>query len=75
MGTQSTTNETNKIEMGNQPTKSYRADIYNFDIETQNSIVYLTINNVISWEWLKMRLTREELKNFANFLNSYLDNI
>ena len=48
---------------------SYRADIYNFDIETINSIVYLTINNVISWEWLKMRLTREELKGLADFIN------
>ena len=68
MGTQSTPNETNRIVMGNEPAKSYRADIYNFDIETKNSIVYLTINNVISWEWLKMRLTREELKRLADFI-------
>lgn len=52
---------------------SYRADIYNFDIETQNSIIYLTINNVISWEWLKMRLTKQELKGLADFILKTMD--
>ena len=54
--------------MGQEPTKSYRADIYKFDINTKNSIVNLTINNVISWDWLRMRLTRSELKGLADFI-------
>jgi hypothetical protein len=28
----------------------------------------LTINNVISWEWIKMKLTKEEAKGLADFL-------
>jgi len=33
----------------------------------------LVINNVISWEWQKLKLTREELKGLANFINSFID--
>jgi hypothetical protein len=33
----------------------------------------LTINNVISWEWTKMKLTRNELKGLADFLNQFLE--
>jgi hypothetical protein len=61
-------NQTNEIETGIEPTKSYRADIYTFDIDTKNSIVDLTINNVISWDWLRMRLTGSELKGLADFI-------
>jgi hypothetical protein len=67
-------NQSNQIEKGIEPTKSYRADIYKFDINTKNSIVNLTINNVISWDWLRMRLTRSELKGLADFINNYLEN-
>ena len=34
----------------------------------------LTINNVISWEWTKMKLTRSELKGLADFICKYLEN-
>jgi hypothetical protein len=66
-------NQTNEIETGIEPTKSYRADIYKFDIDTKNSIVNMTINNVISWEWLRMRLTKNELKGLADFIYKYLE--
>jgi len=67
-------NQSNQIEKGIEPTKSYRADIYKFDINTKNSIVNLTINNVISWDWLSMRLRKDELKGLADFINNYLEN-
>jgi hypothetical protein len=67
-------NQSNQIEKGIEPTKSYRADIYKFDINTKNSIVDLTINNVISWDWLSMRLRKDELKGLADFINNYLEN-
>jgi hypothetical protein len=67
-------NQSNQIEKGIEPTKSYRADIYTFDINTKNSIVNLTINNVISWDWLSMRLRKDELKGLADFINNYLEN-
>jgi hypothetical protein len=53
---------------------SYKADIYNFDIEQSGKIINLTINNVISWDWLKMKLTKEEIKGLADFLNKHLEN-
>jgi hypothetical protein len=58
---------------------SYTADIFNFDMELwkqeepKGELFNLTINNVISWEWTKMKLTREELKGLANFINSFVD--
>lgn len=53
---------------------SYKADIYNFDMENFGSVFDLTINNVISWEWVKIKLTKEEVKGLANFLNQFVEN-
>jgi hypothetical protein len=58
---------------------SYKADIFNFDMELwkqeepKGELFNFTINNVISWEWQKLKLTREELKGLANFINSFID--
>jgi hypothetical protein len=47
---------------------SYKADVFNFDVEQSGEVINLTINNVISWEWMKMKLTKEETKGLADFL-------
>jgi hypothetical protein len=52
---------------------SYKADVFNFEMEKFGSIFNLTINNVISWEWMKFKFTKEELKGLANFINSFVD--
>jgi len=58
---------------------SYKADVFNFDMECwkqedpKGELFNFTINNVISWEWQKLKLTREELKGLANFINSFVD--
>ena len=58
---------------------SYKADIFNFDMELwkqeepKGELFNLTINNVISWEWMKFKFTKEELKGLANFINSFVD--
>jgi hypothetical protein len=52
---------------------SYKADVFNFTAEQNGSIIDLTINNVISWEWVNMKLTREEIKGLAQFLNNFSD--
>jgi hypothetical protein len=52
---------------------SYRADIYNFEMEKFGSLLNLTINNVISWEWTKMQLTKDEIKGLASFLNQFVN--
>lgn len=53
---------------------SYKADIYNFEMEKFGSLLNLTINNVISWEWVKINLTKEEIKGLASFLNQFVEN-
>ncbi len=52
---------------------SYKADIYNFEMEKFGSLLNLTINNVISWEWVKMKLTKDEIKGLASFLNQFVE--
>lgn len=58
---------------------SYKADIFNFDMECwkqedpKGELFNLTINNVISWEWTKMKLTRDEIKGLTNFLNQFIE--
>jgi hypothetical protein len=57
---------------------SYKADIFNFDMECwrqeepKGELFNFTINNVISWEWTKMKLTRSEIKGLADFLNQFI---
>lgn len=52
---------------------SYQADIFNFDLEQHGNIINLTINNVISWDWQKMRLIKDEIRGLANFLNQFVE--
>lgn len=53
----------------------YKADNFIIDIEHQNNIINLTISNSISsgsilwWDYMKMRLTKEEAKGLADFIN------
>jgi len=52
---------------------THKVDIFTFDLEKFGGIVNLTISNSISWDWMKMKLTREELKGMADFFNKFLD--
>ena len=52
---------------------SYKADVFTFDLERFGSLLNLTINNSISWDWQKMKLTKEELKGLANFINKFVE--
>jgi len=53
---------------------THKVDIFTFDLEKFGSIVNLTISNSISWDWMKMKLTREELKGMVDFFNKFLEN-
>jgi len=53
---------------------TYKADIFTFDLEKFGGITNLTISNAISWDWMKMKLTKEELKGLSNFINQFLEN-
>jgi hypothetical protein len=58
---------------------SYKADVFNFDMECwkqedpKGELFNFTINNVINWEWTKMKLTRSEIKGLADFLNQFIE--
>ena len=51
----------------------YKADVYRFDVEeTSADIVQFDISNVISWELMRLKGTKKELKGLADFINNYL---
>jgi hypothetical protein len=52
---------------------SYKADVFNFDVEQNGDMSTLTINNVISWQWIQMKLTKDEIRGLANFLNQFVE--
>jgi len=60
----------------------YKADIYRFDIESSTQEVPntkyipafdITISNVISWDLFQLKITKEELKGLADFINQYIE--
>ena len=52
---------------------SHKIDVFKFDLEQDGNIINMTINNAISWDWMKFKFTREEIKGLANFINSFVD--
>jgi len=49
-------------------------DVYSMNLaDTKGDFSTLEIMNVISWESTKIRMTKDELRGFANFINSHLD--
>jgi hypothetical protein len=58
---------------------SYKADIFNFDMECwkqedpKGELFNLTVNNVISWEWMKFKFTKEELRGLTDFINDFVE--
>ena len=53
----------------------YKADVYRFDTETlSGNMVKFDISNVISWELMSVKMTRDELKGLADFIYKHLEN-
>lgn len=50
----------------------YRADIYTFDLEHQGDVFNLIVNNVISWDMITIKMTREEMVNLIDFLSEQI---
>lgn len=52
----------------------YKSDIYRFDIEkTSNNTFDVDISNVISWDIMSTKITKNELKGLAEFILEYLE--
>lgn len=52
-----------------------KLDVYRFDFEKVNNMVELNINNAISWDTLKIKMTRDELAGLSQFINTFLRDI
>ena len=50
----------------------YKMDVFKVDVEKHNNIVDIEISNVISWQLMKIKVTRQEVKGLVNFLNNFL---
>ena len=51
----------------------HKADIFRFYLEKQDSMVDMIICNSISWDTMRYKFTREELKGIADFINTFLE--
>ena len=51
----------------------YKLDVYRFDFEKVNTnMIEMNINNAISWDTLKIKMTRDELAGLSQFINTFL---
>lgn len=50
----------------------YKMDVFKVDVEKHNEIIDVEISNVISWELMKIKGTKKEIKGLVDFLNKFL---
>jgi hypothetical protein len=51
----------------------YKTDVNRFDIEyTNDNLICLEISNVISWDIMKVTMTKEELQNLMVFFGKFI---
>jgi hypothetical protein len=50
----------------------YKMDVFKVDVERHNNIVDIEISNVISWQLMKIKATKEEIKGLVAFLNNFI---
>jgi hypothetical protein len=50
----------------------YKMDVFKVDVEKHNNIVDIEISNVISWQLMKIKATKEEIKGLVAFLNNFI---
>jgi len=51
----------------------YKMDVYKVDVEKYNNLVDIEISNVISWELIRIKGTRQEIKGLVDFLNKFIE--
>lgn len=52
----------------------YKADIYRFDVEIKDNIYQFDVSNVISWDIIRLNMTKDDLKGLAEFITKFLEN-
>lgn len=51
----------------------HKSDIYRFELERENNNIKMEIVNVISWDYTRLNLTKEELQKFSQFIDTFLN--
>ncbi|NBX73494.1 MAG: hypothetical protein EBQ89_04260 [Alphaproteobacteria bacterium] len=52
----------------------FKTDVNRFDIEYNNDFdITLELSNVISWDIIRVKMTKEELSGLANFIRNFLE--
>lgn len=52
----------------------YKLDVHRFDVEyVVNDWYDVTLNNSISWDYMTVKATKNELKGLADFIYEYLE--
>jgi len=74
MGTEWHRNETNGILMGTRPTNTLSFDVYRANLNLDKGSYELEFSNVISWDSINMKMTKDELRGLADFIYKYLEN-
>lgn len=50
----------------------FKMDVYKIDVEKNNNIINLEISNIISWELMKIKGTKQEIKGLIDFLSGII---
>ncbi len=50
----------------------YSFDIYRVYVENEKELVSLEIDNVISWDSFRLKMTKEEFEKFVIFVQGYI---
>lgn len=62
-------NNTNSTE-----SSSTNFDIYRVSLGLNKALYEIEFSNVISWELMSLKITKDELRGLADFINKYLEN-
>lgn len=50
----------------------YKLDVYRIDFEKTHDLIEMNINNAISWDTLKIKMTKDELIGLSRFIDTFL---
>lgn len=56
-----------------KPTNKLSFDVYRVELNKDGGSHRLELSNVISWELMALKTTKEELKGLADFIYKYLE--
>lgn len=52
---------------------NHKIDVYKVNLQKQNDVFITEIANIISWDSIKISLTKNELKELADFIHKTIN--